>query len=772
MHFNSWNTPARVYASGIGDAVADRTINRKLDPVTRLELPVWTEKGADPRPFVRETWAEVAHRVAFGNANLAANNATEFEQEFHPLHHHLRQGSVLMSGRHLQHTDGDIGQRNMEVLTNCSTAAASFIEFYLLLNGSGVGRSYDDDMMVVDWTKQPKTLCVIDHTHPDVASGEIGREFMDLRSALHRFAGLTVTTYKVPDSREGWAKAVELLEQMTWQRQTEEALILDFSGVRHRGSPIAGMQNRPASGPGPLMEAIRKVTELRLQPLDAFEAAMHVDHYFAECVLVGGARRAARMATKTWRDKSAMRFIEIKRGGKLWSSNNSVTVDEEFWKLVRTPAGDLASESKTTGALWAHANAVFDAICDCSYHDGTGEPGLINVDKLTQKDDGVEALFDGNFAESDRFKLDDSTKQMMAQIARVFAGKQYNMITNPCGEIPLTMVGGYCVIADVVPYHADQGKDVDFWDDDAEDAFRTAARALMRVNTMNCLYGKEVKRTNRIGIGFTGIHEYAFTRFGYGWKDLVNEAKSIDFWRTMSRFSNAIVNETETYAAKLGVEVPHTSTTVKPAGTTSKLFDLTEGAHLPSMREYIRWVQFRNDDPLIEQYKAAGYPTRELKTYTGTTVVGFPTRPHICRLGMGDLLVTAAEATPEEQYEWLRLLEKYWLAGYDDMHEVDSWHTHSGQVSYTLKYDPKVVNFAEFKRTLRDGQSTIKACSVMPQIDGTAYEYQPEEPVSTERFEAIVTAITDDRLKEDIGAEHLGCYSGACPVDFDSQDAA
>lgn len=782
MTKTSWSTPARVYASGIGEAVADRTINRKLDPKTREELPIWTLAEKDTRPFVRETWEEVAYRVAVGNSYLSPDKGT-INREFDRLHHHLRQGSVLMSGRHLQHTDENIGKRNMEVLTNCSTGASSFIEFYLLLNGSGVGRSYDDDMMVLDWTKQPRVLCAIDHTHADVVSGEI-YGLPDLASAKKRFAGLTTTVFKVPDSREGWTKAIERLEVMAWQRQTEEALILDFSDVRPRGAPIAGMQNRPASGPDPLMEAIRKVTELRLQDLDPFEAAMHVDHFFAECVLVGGARRAARMATKTWRDKSVLRFIEIKRGGKLWSSNNSVTVDEEFWKLVRTPADDLAAESKVTGALWAHANKVFEAICECSYHDGTGEPGLINVDKLTQKDDGVEALFDGNYAESERFQLDEDTKQMTAQIARVFAGKRLNMITNPCGEIPLSMVGGYCVIADVVPYHAQPDlQDFQFaggiagmhdaWDADAEEAFRTAARALMRVNTMDCLYKKEVARTNRIGIGFTGIHEYAFTRFGYGWKQLVDEQASLPFWQMMARFSNAIMYETHAYAKVLGVNVPHTSTTVKPAGTTSKLFDLTEGAHLPSMREYIRWVQFRNDDPLIEQYKAAGYPTRELTTYTGTTIVGFPTRPHICRLGMGDLLVTAAEATPEEQYQWLRLLEKYWLAGYMEHPEIGGmWHEFSGQVSYTLKYDPKSVSYAEFRRTLLEGQSSVKCCSVMPQIDGTAYEYQPEEPVSTAQFEAIVTAISDDRLKEDIGAEHLGCYSGACPMDFGTQDAA
>ena len=36
-----------------------------------------------------------------------------------------------------------------------------------------------------------------------------------------------------------------------------------------------------------------------------------------------------------------------------------------------------------------------------------------------------------------------------------------------------------------------------------------------------------------------------------------------------------------------------TVTTVKPAGTTSKLFGLTEGAHLPARRQYLRWVQFK-----------------------------------------------------------------------------------------------------------------------------------------------------------------------------------
>lgn len=200
--------------------------------------------------------------------------------------------------------------------------------------------------------------------------------------------------------------------------------------------------------------------------------------------------------------------------------------------------------------------------------------------------------------------------------------------------------------------------------------------------------------------------------------------------------------------------------------TTSKLFGLTEGAHLASMREFLRWVQFRNDDPLIEQYRELGYPVRKLRTYNGTTIVGFPTIPEICKLGMGDRLVTAAEATPEEQYRYLQLLEKYWITGVAE-DGVTPLEERGNQVSFTLKYSPEKIDYERFKKTLLEGQSTVRCCSVMPQADTTAYEYQPEEPTTKHEFEMIVAAIRDQvGVKEDVGLEHVDCSTGACPIDF------
>ena len=57
----------REYASGIGQAVADRTINRLK------------EDGS------RETWGDVAHRVALGNTSLVPTLTSEYDV----MHKHL-----------------------------------------------------------------------------------------------------------------------------------------------------------------------------------------------------------------------------------------------------------------------------------------------------------------------------------------------------------------------------------------------------------------------------------------------------------------------------------------------------------------------------------------------------------------------------------------------------------------------------------------------------------------------------------------------------------
>lgn len=712
---------------GMGTAVFERTVGRKGDD------------GA------YESWAEVATRVANGNTSLVEGGDADFAE----MEATIAKGALLMSGRHLQHGDATQKGRVAEVFTNCSSAAMSFAEYLLLLSGSGVGRSYDDRLMLVDWAaNMPKVEVVCDAGHPDVLAGRIRASTREAVTAFYG-QGVRLHYHTVEDSREGWAKAIELIETMTFHGcYRDDVLILDFSLVRPYGSPIKGMQNRPASGPGAMMDAIRQMQQVRDTGMAAWKATMFVDHFLAECVVVGGARRAARMACKPWRDAGIFEFIEIKADAGLWSSNNSVLVDKEFWDYV---------QGRIDGPLAGHAKAVYEAVCLHSYGDGTGEPGLINVDKLGGNEEGMaEVLMSGDWFGSDAYRPSAGARQLMKRIGVAVLSMEYKFIVNPCGEVPLAVYGGYCVIADTVPYFTDS-------DDEFEAVCRLAVRALIRTNTMSALYSREVARTNRIGVGFTGIFEYAFKRFGYGWKDLVNEQASMPFWNTMARMKRAIEDEARRYASALGMAIPHTNAIVKPAGTTSKLFGLSEGAHLPSMREYLRWVQFRSDSAQVAEYAALGYQTMECVTYRDTTIVGFPTRLAICQLSMGDKLVTAGEATPEEQYRWLQLVEKYWIDGVTETGEPLMSGT-GGQVSYTLKYDPKTVSYARFKESLVAFQPTIKCCSVMPQEDKSAYEYLPEQPISAAEYDELMARIGQPTV-EDVGMEHVACV-GACPVDF------
>jgi hypothetical protein len=1104
----------RDFHPGMGQAVAERTILRP-----------------------GEKWADVADRVALGNTSLC-----KAEADYAGLKAHLRAATILMSGRHLQHGDETQSGKNLELFSNCSTAPTSFLLFYLLLNGAGVGRCYDDDMMMVNWDNAPSVRCVLSDSHADFDFSA----HENARDARHKYGnGESVHWFEVPDSREGWGQAIEMLETMSFQKAyRDDLLVLDFSKVRPKGAAIGGMQNRPSSGPVPMMNALHKMGTLKGAGMAKWLQALYVDHYAAEPVLVGGARRAARMSVKIWTDKTVLDFIRVKRPIEfsgltrqqvqklrakgatpfpfLWSSNNSVGVDADFWRRVNLTPDQEGYNFEMT----RHAREVHRVATECAYGDGTGEPGFLNLDMLVQKSEGQENLLDGAYVGSKRYKISDQSKIYLAGLAKRAASKKYWTIVNPCvsgdtpiltdqghvpiqdvigkpttiwngkewslvtpfstgfnptvrvllsdgaslrctpkhdfviqegwsgrgnvakkqagdlkvgdklakfdmpfvsegvdygtereaysqgfysgdgntnsqkswlyapkyavadflvgsvgdvetfgrktwkhgpmraknwvptnassayalswlaglfdadasvsrdakggtsiqltaidsdflcevrlmlsrlgvqakvvkskeagmkmmpdgtggskayfcqdvwrlllsphdtydlvqnglgthrinsdghkpqrsaaqfvkvvgmqtekpcetfcftdpkngtgtfngvvtgqcGEIPLSVWGGYCVIGSGVPYHAETLEQ-------AEDAFKTIARALVRVNTMDNVYAKETKRTNRIGVGQLGVLEFAWKFFKVGFRDLINPnfteyehqaqtytpfvspwqvindmskvedvgVRAAAFWECQGQFSRSTMREAFAYSETLGLRRPSTVTMIAPNGTISKLFGMGEGWHLPAMAWYLRWVQFRHDDPLVQQYEDAGYQVRRnLKSYEGTSIVGFPTEPTIASMNLGDKLVLAGEASPAEQYQWLRLGEFFWIEG-GSASEFSQGSIarpgedrHGGQISYTLKFKPEETSYEAFVKTITAKQPSVRACCVMPQTneEDSAYEYLPEEPLSKADYEKTMRAIRST-LQEDIGREHIECEGGACPVTFKTDD--
>jgi hypothetical protein len=565
---------------------------------------------------------------------------------------------------------------------------------------------------------------------------------------------------------------------MAFEKSRERTLLLDLSEIRPAGAPIRGMQGRPASGPISLLRAFLHIRDEVIVParrgdgVAPWEQALRVDHYLSVEVQVGGARRAARMATKSWRDPGILGFIRAKSEGGMWTANHSVMVERGFWERLR--AGDASDQ------LTAQARAVFEEATRCAYING--EPGFINGDALedhrtgSARDKKVHA--DGRDFRSSRYRV-TMAADLLAECSRRAAVSRFPVTTNPCGEIALHVTGGYCVIADFAPLLACPVPFDDFepgaapaevaalWDARVEDSVRLAARFLVRANSMDALYAEEVRRTNRIGIGPTGLHEWAWVRFGFGFADLLDEARSAPFWDMVAKLSAAAKEEAGTYSRERGLSRPVTVTTVKPAGTTSKLFGLTEGAHLPARRQYLRWVQFKgvrdpetgnwdsNADPLLAAYAARGYPMRTLRSFPGMTVVGFPTVPLLLRLRIGTRCVTAPEAEPAQQYHWLRLLERHWIGA-----------EQGNQVSYTLKIYTDQFDLAAFRDLVAREQPLVRCCAVLPSKPDheLGYEYLPEEEVSAERFAEIVAGIDDPAVHEEIDLVHLQCESGVCPI--------
>ena len=350
---------------------------------------------------------------------------------------------------------------------------------------------------------------------------------------------------------------------------------------------------------------------------------------------------------------------------------------------------------------------------------------------------------------SKKYQLSEGAQAYYEKMNEQVSKAKYKYLVNPCGEITLRATGGYCIISDIVPFHCDTLEEV-------IEVGKLAARFLLRVNTMDSLYGDETKRTSRIGVCITGVHEFAWKFFGLGFRDILNDEVNTYFWRFINKLGRAIEEAANEYADEQGIARPHTYLAMKPSGSVSKLFALTEGAHLPAMVAYMRWVQFSNGDPLIEKYRAKGYPVIECTSYPNMTRVGFPTIPAITKLGMGHALVLATDATPEEQYKYLMLLEKHWLG------------EGNNQVSYTLKFDKSKVEREEFENMLYEYQSQIRCCSVMPTGNTdelkSRYEYLPEESITESELLNIISKIDDPEMEQVIDINTLVCAGGACPL--------
>lgn len=545
-----------------------------------------------------ETWPDTVARVVRGSISVAEYGLDE------PAHldRLMRELKLLPAGRHLWVTGTGLPYTRNCFRAPWTARLADHYEFMAdqLLTGGGVGANYSREYIQQAPTIVPFGLSITcDPAHPDYA---LVRE----AAGDHWVSGSI--GWRVPDMREGWARAWGQLFDAGTGLRSQNGVNLDVSDVRKAGAVIQTFGGT-ASGPAPLVKSLVACYGVLSRSVGRHMTcveAMECDHHIAAAVVAGGARRSARMSIVHWLDPQIMDFIHCKDDHMLhWTTNISVEVDDDF--LYALEVGQ------------AHAVNVLQAIATGMIKNG--EPGLYNISAASVGERGDVRS------------------------------------TNPCGEIALEE-GESCNIGSI---------DLDqFGTDDhaAIEAFRLMARFLVRstmIKPHNPITAAVEARNRRIGVGFLGFQGWAAAH-GIRYSDIPKSDLLAD---KLIAFRRAIREEADRYCNELGISKCIKVTAIAPNGTISQLRGTQPGIHPVLARWFWRLVRYTTGDPRISEALDRGLHVEPCIYADNTFVVYYPVQDSILSSHPADLVQQADEISLDAQLSVLAFVTNTFCYGED-----------------------------------------------------------------------------------------------------------
>lgn len=531
----------------LGQLVYDRTYSRVIDE----------ELG------IKETWPDTVRRVVDGNLAFVGTEHIE-PGEREDLYNLLLNRQLIPAGRHLWVT----GIPGRSFTQNCHVAGfetgfadhCGFV-FSELMKGGGVGANYSSrylEALTPLSSVAVRFICSPEHADFEVLLPLLGgNSLFDPQEEIH---------ITIPDTREGWVDALELLLAYS-HLGGNVTIIFDLSDIRCKGTPIKGFGGI-ASGPEPLAVLLQQVANLTninegAPVLITPQIAMTIDHCIAGAVIAGNVRRSARMSIMHWNDPFIEWFLRCKSDHSLhWSTNISVEIDNEFFQ------GLLDEKS------WA--SFVYEQVIDGMLRDG--EPGFYNSSLASQ-------------------------------------GESTHLgATNPCGEMPLESWES-CNLGHInLAFGTDE---------DHRRSFRLMARFLVRSSFCDIQDPKQrdvVERNRRIGVGFFGLQEWLGIR-GIKYSKYFTGGILADH---LSEWHNIVRTEADNYCDQLGINRCIKCTTLAPTGTIAKLAGTTEAGQCSYAKYYLRRVRYADNDPEVAKLIAKGIHVEPDIATVNTVVASFP----------------------------------------------------------------------------------------------------------------------------------------------------
>jgi len=653
-----------------------------------------------------ETWPETVQRVVDGNLALV-DARYQLPNEREDLIRMMTEFKLLPAGRHLWAS----GVPNAQHLFNCWVSGWGdkpsdhfHFTFMRLMEGGGVGANYSnrhlDEYGPIQHFLQVEIVC--DPEHPDYeeleAAGVLSKNYDP------EWAG----AFQIEDSREGWADAlVDLIDTHYRSEVVHFNRVYDVSRVRPAGAKLKTFGGR-ASGPLPLAKMLIEVCEILSSgyawPLTGMDA-MRIDHAIAQCVVAGGVRRSARMAMMHWDDPEIFEFINCKKDGTgHWTTNISVEVDDEFWKLVN-PGYRCVDIRRAE-----HAQRVLKAIGDGAVRNG--EPGMW-----------------------------DSTLSNVGEPNKV-------VCTNPCGEITLESWEP-CNLGHVnLAAFVDSAGRLEWTD--LFKAHELMTRFLIRATFTQVSDPKSrevLDRNRRIGVGHLGTASFLALR-----KIKYSEAPTDYEFRYLLRQLAAQVDKAaEEFSHQLRIPVPVKKRTVAPTGSIAKLPGVSEGIHPIFSRYFIRRVRLSMLDPaqvqMLADYADQGYLIEQDLMAANTGVVAIATKDSLVQ-AVEDLYGSEVAEEVIQSADELTLTE---LLGFQALYQT-LWADNA--VSFTANVAPDRYTGRDIETELVRFSGLIKGSTIFPE---KSFQQPPYERITKEEYDAAYAKAVADGVDEE-------CANGACPI--------
>jgi len=657
-----------------------------------LPEPTWGPigKAVYERTYKRdnETWAATVKRVVLGNLGFAPDSAA-LEGEAEELFRLIYNFRAIPAGRHLW-TTGTVASR---LNRNCwvsgwSKKLGSHYRFSAsrLFEGGGVGSNYSHDLLSItpEIVSHLQVLLTCDESHKDysLVKEASGSRFIAYNDSLH------LNHAVVEDTREGWVDLwVALIDAAT--APADQTVVVDVSSLRAYGEPLKTFGGR-ASGPAPLAASVGKITDLLNGIADEQRhiggvEAMLLDHYIAESIVAGGARRSARMSLMHWTDPDIFEFIDCKRDPmEHWTTNISVEVDSGFVEAVES--GD------------ARANSILDRVVEGMIQ--SGEPGFINSELHSIGEYGPIRM------------------------------------VNPCGEASLyadtsedgDAAGESCNLGSV--NLAAFGHDVD----GATRAFELMARFLYRA-TLNPHIDPSASRienaNRRIGTGFFGLQGWA-AEHGVRLSDLPHSTLLVG---RLNEYRQATRRAADALADELGKPRPVKVTAVAPTGTIAQMSGATPGVHPVFAKHFVRRVRFADSDPGLAAVLAEGHNSVPDVYAANTTVVEFLLRDAILDRYSADLIEDVSELSIEDYVNLVACIQQSFCGGSD------------GQAVSATATIPADISPARLRDAVLDGLPRLKGLTVFPEISRPLSPYErltEEEYLARVELEGTNTGDSND----------------------------